>query len=137
MSLSAEEAVGQAVALRVRQTVPGLTFYDYVPADGELRSPLAALGVVGSQRQYGSRCAKVWDVSFRLHIMSKASGREETWRWLQALRDALDGQTLDLAAPYSAETRLREKRAGDAADRLQAFNHAFILFELTVSRPLA
>ncbi len=137
MSLSPEEAVGAAVAALVRPALAPLTFYDYVPADGGLRLPLAALGVVGSQRRHGSRCADVWDVSFRLHLMSKASGREDAWRWLQRLRDTLDGRTLVLADPYAAETRLRELRAGDASDRLQAFNHAFIQFELTVSRPLA
>lgn len=137
MSLSPEEAVGAAVAALAKSALAPLAFYDYVPADGELRLPLAALGVVGSQRQHGNRCGKVWQVSFRLHLMSKASGREDAWRWLQKLRDALDGQTLALADPYAAESRLREQRAGDAADRLQAFNHAFIQFELTVSRPLA
>lgn len=137
MSLSPEEAVAAAVVARVRPALLPLEFYDYVPADGNLRLPLAALGVIGSQRMQGNRCAALWQVSFRLHLMSKASGREEAWRWLQKLRDALDGQTLALADPYAAESRLREQRAGDVADRLQAFNHAFIQFELTVSRPLA
>jgi len=137
MSLSPEEAVGTAVAALIKPALAPLTFYDYVPADGELRLPLAALGVVGSRRRHGSRCAKIWDVSFRLHLMSKASGREDAWRWLQRLRDTLDGQSLALADPFAADTRLREALAGDAADRLQAFNHTFIQFELTVSRPLA
>lgn len=137
MSLSPEEAVGAAVAALVKPAIAPVAFYSYVPADGELRMPLAALGVVGSQRMQGNRCSTIWLVSFRLHLMSKASGREEAWRWLQKLRDALDGQTLALADPYAAESKLREQRAGDAADRLQAFNHAFIQFELTVSRPLA
>ncbi|KAF0121876.1 MAG: hypothetical protein FD152_3726 [Xanthobacteraceae bacterium] len=137
MNLSPEEAVGQAVAAIVRDRLPAVTYYDYVPADGQLRSPLAALGIVGSQRRHGNRCAKEWAVTFRLHLMSKAAGREEVWRHLQDLRDALDGQSLALAAPYAAETKIRELRAGDDRDRLQAFNHAFIQFELTVSRPLA
>jgi hypothetical protein len=135
MSLSPEEAVGTAVNALVREAIGPLRYYDYVPADGSVKTPFAALGVMGAERRHGSRCARVWEVSFRIHLFSKAAGREDAWRTLQQLREALDGASLALAEPYAADTKLREQRAGDANDRLQAFAHAFIQFSLTVSRP--
>lgn len=132
--ISPEIAVGAAIA---EVLVPGLSptkYYDYVPAAGATSMvPLVSLGIISAVRQREQRCGRVWLVGLRLHVQSKEAGRVEVWQVLQRLRDLLDGVTLALADPYAADTPMREQRAGDMNDRLQAVSLAFLDFDLIVS----
>lgn len=130
--MSPEVAVGTALYQQLEPALGAVKFYDYVPASGT-PTPLVALGVIGTRRSREYRCGRVWEVGFRLHVMSKAPGREEAWGLIQTLRETLDGVTLTLADPYAAETPLKEMRSGDMNDRLQAVAMSFVDFEVTVS----
>lgn len=130
--MSPEVAVGEAVYALLEPALDGVKYYDYVPAAGTA-TPLVALGVIGTRRSREYRCGKVWDVGFRLHVMSKAPGRDEAWDLIQILRASLDGVTPTLADPYAAESPLKEMRSGDMNDRLQAVAMSFVDFEVTVS----
>jgi hypothetical protein len=134
--MSPEVAVAAAVQAAVAPVLGAVPFYDYVPASGQLDTPLVALGGVATQRIV-DRCANRWQIAFRLHLFSKgaADGRVWVWNTLHAMRTALHLQPLSLADPYRLEERPREVRSSDMADRLQAFDQAFIDFTLTVSSP--
>lgn len=134
--MSPEVAVGAAVKAILEPVLGSVPFYDYVPASGQLETPLCALGALGTRRM-PSRCGQMWEIGFRLHLFSKGAADGRTWVWetLHAIRGALHGQALALADPYALEERPREVRSADTADRLQAFDQAFIDFTLTVSTP--
>lgn len=125
----------QVAAYAALKTVPGLVaVYDYVPADGTVVAPFGAIGAFAST-PVPDRCGASWRVIFRLHLFSKAAGREEAWTRLQALRAALKGVRPQLEAPYVAQSPYVEVRAGDSNDRLIRLAQSFIDFEVTVSVP--
>lgn len=130
--MSPEIAVGAAVNDLLVAALGPVPYYDYVPA-ADTATPLVALGVIATRRQTATRCGPVWDVGFRLHVMSTAPGRDEAWTILQQLRATLDRREITLADPYAAVGPLREQRSGDMNDRMQAVSMAFIDFDVTVS----
>lgn len=130
--MSPEIAVGAAVDALLTAALGPVPYYDYVPGT-DAPTPLVALGVIATRRQTVTRCGPVWDVGFRLHVMSKQPGRDEAWTILQTLRATLDRREITLVDPYAAVGPLREQRSGDMNDRLQAVCMAFIDFDITVS----
>jgi hypothetical protein len=135
MSDAGPEYAVQVAAYAALNQVPGLVaVYDYVPADGSVAAPFGAIGAIVSTPVV-LRCGKAWQVTLRFHLYSKAAGREEAWTRLQALRAALDGEKPTMGAPYIAQSRFLEQRAGDSNDRLIKLAHTFVDFTITVSRP--
>jgi hypothetical protein len=78
-------------------------------------------------------CAEGWEVFADLDVWSDAAGKPEGAQIASAVRDALHGVDIELAAPYAlVEIRHRDTQVDDGGDRL--LTRARVSFRALVER---
>jgi hypothetical protein len=101
------EALQSAVIAKLKaadavRALVGARIFDEGPSDKEKpKPPYIYLGPVNRQRIEAGSCSSIFRGTFRLFAVSTEFGRTEAWAVIDAVTETLDGQEIDLPAPYS------------------------------------
>lgn len=133
--MTPETALLDAVtaALKADQSVTAVVngaVLDEVPADrSPVKPPYVYVGPINSTPI--DACATAWRLRMRLYAVSTAFGRRQAWDLAYAVRHALDGLELNLAAPLEAVDPIGVIQSGDVINPANP-KTAFLDIEVTV-----